>query len=384
MILYDELITWQNLLPLTFTRSIAECRVGILTIQEKWKHYLKTESQIEYVQEYLRHTSNDNSDGIRIVSNLLPNTELANAIAGLTENSALFYDNIEIASKNKKVDFKKLTYNGAISFIHYPWDIFLANDAEIRKDYELITAGRTSAHLSSDNKIIGENIFIEPEAKVHCSILNTNTGPIYIGKNAEVMEGATIRGPFALGENAQIKMGAKIYGATTIGPGCKVGGEITNSVFFANSNKAHDGYLGNSVLGEWCNLGADTNSSNLKNNYSQVDIYNYHQNASIDTGQQFLGLIMGDHSKAGINTMFNTGTVVGVCANIVGAGFPKKHIPSFSWSISEKIRPYDWEKALETIRIVYARRNRILTEHEENILKHIYQETFRTQAESKL
>jgi UDP-N-acetylglucosamine diphosphorylase/glucosamine-1-phosphate N-acetyltransferase len=375
MILYDDLITWENLLPLTFTRSVAECRVGILTIQEKWEHYLKTEIQIEYAQNYLKKDTKDNASGLKILSHLLPNSELILAIKELTENSALFYNEIEIASNNKNSDFKKVSYKGPISFIHYPWDIFLENDAEIRKDFELLTAGRTSAHLNSDNKVLGDNMFIEPEAKVHCSIINTNTGPVYIGKNAEVMEGSIIRGPFALGENAQVKMGAKIYGATTIGPGCKVGGEITNSVFFANSNKAHDGYIGNSVLGEWCNLGADTNSSNLKNNYSKVEVYNYHQGSVIETSQQFLGLIMGDHSKSGINTMFNTGTVVGVCANIVGAGFPKKHIPSFSWSLSEKIRPYDLEKAFETIHVVYSRRNKKLSEREDKILRHIHQST---------
>lgn len=375
MILYDELITWENLLPLTFTRSVAECRVGILTIQEKWEHYLKTEIQIEYAQDYLKKESKNFNDGLKIVSHLLPNSELVNAIKGIPENSALYYNEIEIASRNKRLEFKKVSYSGAISFIHYPWDIFIENDAEIRKDFQLLTEGRTSTHISSDNKVLGDNIFIEPEAKVHCSIINTNTGPVYIGKNAEVMEGSIIRGPFALGENAQVKMGAKIYGATTIGPGCKVGGEITNSIFFANSNKAHDGYIGNSVLGEWCNLGADTNSSNLKNNYSKVDVYSYHQKAVIETSQQFLGLIMGDHSKSGINTMFNTGTVVGVCTNIVGAGFPKKHIPSFSWSISEKIRPYDLEKAFETIHVVYSRRNKKLSEREDKILRHIHQST---------
>jgi UDP-N-acetylglucosamine diphosphorylase/glucosamine-1-phosphate N-acetyltransferase len=375
MILYDDLITWENLLPLTFTRSVAECRVGILTIQEKWEHYLKTKIQIEYAQDYLKKDTKDNASGLKILSHLLPNSELILAIKELNENSALFYNEIEIASNNKNSDFKKVSYKGPISFIHYPWDIFLENDAEIRKDFELLTAGRTSAHLNSDNKVLGDNMFIEPEAKVHCSIINTNTGPVYIGKNAEVMEGSIIRGPFALGENAQVKMGAKIYGATTIGPGCKVGGEITNSVFFANSNKAHDGYIGNSVLGEWCNLGADTNSSNLKNNYSKVEVYNYHQGSVIETSQQFLGLIMGDHSKSGINTMFNTGTVVGVCANIVGAGFPKKHIPSFSWSLSEKIRPYDLEKAFETIHVVYSRRNKKLSEREDKILRHIHQST---------
>ncbi|MCE2961705.1 MAG: putative sugar nucleotidyl transferase [Chitinophagales bacterium] len=372
MLLYDDLITWENMLPLTFTRSTAECRVGILTIQEKWEKYFNSPVELEYAKDYLKNTGGKISSDIKVVSHILPNMELVNAIKSLHENSILVHENTEIASKNKGINPTLIAYTGTISFIHFPWDIFLQNDAEIRKDFELITAVRTSAHIGSDNKILGENIFIEPDAKVHCSIINTNTGPVYIGKNAEVMEGAIIRGPFSLGENAQVKMGAKIYGATTIGPGCKVGGEITNSVFFANSNKAHDGYIGNSVLGEWCNLGADTNSSNLKNNYSMVEIYNYHKGAVIETSQQFLGLIMGDHSKSGINTMFNTGTVVGVCANIVGAGFPKKHIPSFSWSISEKIRPYDLEKAFETIHVVYGRRNKKLTEREEFILRTIY------------
>lgn len=378
MRLYDDVVTWENMLPLTFTRSVAECRVGILTIQEKWEKYLQEAVQIEYVKDYLRvDYAADASihSQTRVVSNVLPNWELVEAIRSLNENSILFYDGKEIASKGKTTNPVSISYTGTLSSIHFPWDIFLENDAEIRKDFELLTAERPSAHCSSDNRVLGDNLFIESGAKVHCSIINTHTGPVYIGRNAEVMEGCIIRGPFALGENAQLKMGAKIYGATTFGPGCKVGGEVTNSVFFANSNKAHDGYIGNSVIGEWCNLGADTNSSNLKNNYSKVDVYNYHQSGTIETNQQFLGLIMGDHSKSGINTMFNTGTVVGVCANIVGAGFPKKHIPSFSWSISEKIRPYDLEKALETIHVVYKRRNRELSRREDSILKYIHSST---------
>lgn len=371
MILYDDLVTWENLLPLTYTRSIAECRVGILTIQEKWAHYLNEEIQIAYAKDYLKFGELRNEE-LRVASHILPNKTLVESIKNLGENSILTFEGEEIASNKVSTNSAKITYQGEITFVKFPWHFFLENDAEIRKDYELLTAGRTSAHVSSDNKVIGESIFIEPGAKVHCSIINTDSGPVYIGKNAEVMEGAMIRGPFALCDNAQVKMGAKIYGATTIGMGCKVGGEITNSVFFANSNKAHDGYIGNSVIGEWCNLGADTNSSNLKNNYSKVDIFNYHHNVLIETSQQFLGLIMGDHSKCGINTMFNTGTVVGVCANIVGAGFPKKHIPSFSWSISEKIRPYDLEKAFETIQAVYARRSKTITDREVGILRHIY------------
>jgi UDP-N-acetylglucosamine diphosphorylase/glucosamine-1-phosphate N-acetyltransferase len=372
MVLYDEQEHWKNLLPLTFTRSIAECRVGILTIKEKWERYLNQEIQIEYCADYLQQPGT--AESLRVVSNVLPNAALTKALTALTENQILMYQDREIGSNNKSERAEKIEFLEELKFIDYPWHIFLFNDIELRKDYELLTKNRSSHHIPSDNNISGDNIFIEEGAEVHCSFLNSNTGPIYIGKNAEVMEGAMIRGPFSLGENSQVKMGAKIYGATTIGSGCKVGGEITNSIFFANSNKAHDGYLGNSVIGEWCNLGADTNSSNLKNNYAPVDIYNYPEKKYISTGQQFLGLIMGDHSKSAINTMFNTGTVVGVNANIVGEGFPNKHIPSFRWCIGEKTKLYDIEKALETIRIVFGRRNKILGDREEKILRHIHTE----------
>jgi UDP-N-acetylglucosamine diphosphorylase/glucosamine-1-phosphate N-acetyltransferase len=373
MLLIDDKKVWTNMLPLTFTRSVAECRVGILTIAEKWDHYFDS-IQIQTSEEYLK-TEFTTTDSFSVASHLFPNESLVEAIKNLAQNSTLIYQNKIIASNNVTVNPTSINYDGEISMIQFPWDLFLLNDLEIRKDFELLTKNRISQKLSANNKIIGEQIFIEEGAKINCAILNTETGPIYIGKNAEVMEGSMIRGPFSLGENSQVKMGAKIYGATTFGPGCKVGGEITNSIFFANSNKAHDGYIGNSIISEWCNLGADTNSSNLKNNYSQVEIYNYTEKKSIDTGQQFLGLIMGDHSKVGINTMFNTGTVVGVSANIVGAGFPNKHIPSFSWSISEKLRNYDIEKAIETIKIVYGRRNKILTEKEESILRYLHTNT---------
>lgn len=372
MILFDDKNIWENLLPLTFTRSIAECRIGILTIQEKWEKYLSKTSEIEYAVDYLKTDKSFNPSALKIASHILPNNDLVRTIQSLPENSSLKHEGYEIASNNVSTHPQEITYEGSLSKIEYPWDLFLLNDAELRKDFILLSSNRQSKHISSDNTVLGEDVFIEDGAKVHCSILNSNTGPIYIGQNAEIMEGAMIRGPFSLGENAQIKMGAKIYGATTIGSGCKVGGEITNSIFFANSNKAHDGYLGNSIIGEWCNLGADTNSSNLKNNYSPVEIFNYREKGYISSHQQFLGLIMGDHSKSGINTMFNTGTVVGVCANIVGEGFPKKHIPSFSWAISDKFRPYDLEKAFETIRIVFKRRNRELTDREERILRYLY------------
>lgn len=310
-----------------------------------------------------------------MISNVLPSRALAEAILAMKEGDILVHNGREIASINKGPGSQRIEFKADVQFIDFPWHFFLLNSQEISKDYELLTQGRSSYHLPGDNTLMGDQIFLEEGAKVHCSILNSTTGPIYIGRHAEIMEGAMIRGPLALGENAQIKMGAKIYGATTFGPGCRVGGEVTNSVFFANSNKAHDGYIGNSVIGEWCNLGADTNSSNLKNNYSPVEIYNYRENKAIESGQLFLGLIMGDHSKSGINTMLNTGTVVGVSANIVGGGFPSKHIPSFSWSLSEKLRAYDIEKALSTARIVLERRNKTLTDREERILRHIHSES---------
>lgn len=370
MTLYDEHIHWTNLLPLTFTRSVAECRVGILTIAEKWEHYLNEKIHIQYAESYLQNESV--SDALRVASHILPTRHLAEAVTGLQDNQSLQYQGEIIASRNPTNTPEIISYTQDLKSIRYPWHIFLLNDEELKKDYELITAGRISAPIPEDNRTMGDQIFLEEGAVVHGAILNSLTGPIYMGHNAEVMEGAMIRGGLALGTKAQIKMGAKIYGATTIGPGCRVGGEVTNTIFFANSNKGHDGYLGNSVLGEWCNLGADTNSSNLKNNYAKVDVYNYSEKKAIDTGEQFCGLIMGDHSKSGINTMFNTGTVVGVSANIVGAGFPSKHIPSFSWSIQEKIRPYDIEKSLETARIVYERRGRVLSDREENVLRHIH------------
>jgi UDP-N-acetylglucosamine diphosphorylase/glucosamine-1-phosphate N-acetyltransferase len=259
--------------------------------------------------------------------------------------------------------------------ISYPWDIFSNNEKAIASDFELITKGRTSANLSNTNRYIGNNIFIEEGAKVEFSILNATTGPIYIGKDAEIMEGAIVRGPLALCEHAALKMGAKIYGATTIGPHSKMGGEISNSVIFGYSNKAHDGFLGNSVLGEWCNLGADTNNSNLKNNYALVKVWNYPQERFINTNLQFCGLIMGDHSKSGINTMFNTGTVVGVSANIFGDGFPRNFIPSFSWGGAQGFTVFTINKAFEVASQVMKRRNIDFSDDDKAILTHIFEVT---------
>lgn len=248
----------------------------------------------------------------------------------------------------------------------------------LEQDFKLLTKGRKSAKLSKTNTVLGNQIFIENGANVECSILNSTNGPIYIGKDAEVMEGTIIRGPFALCEGASTKMGAKIYGPTTIGPHSKVGGEVSNSVIFGYSNKGHDGFLGNSVIGEWCNLGADTNTSNLKNNYSSVDIYDHATQKMVPTGLTFCGLMMGDHSKCGINTMFNTGTVVGVCANIFGGDFPPKFIPSFSWGGSKGFMTYQLDKAFETAEKVFERRHKIFNETEKGILKKVFSLTVKS------
>ena len=368
--LKDSLETWENLLPLTFNKSVADMRIGILTIAEKWSKHLNTSVSIQYVNAYLGDTTS--LAEIIIDSSVLPTEVLVNAILALKENEVLAQNGFEIASNALQSNPKIIEYSGDLSRIEFPWDIFTKNDAELRKDFDLLTKGNVSQPIDASNKVIGNQLFIEEGAKIQCAILNTETGPIYIDKNAEIMEGSIIRGPFYLGEHATLKLGTKIYGATTIGKECKVGGEVSNSVIFGYSNKAHDGFIGNTVIGEWCNLGADTNCSNLKNNYSLVDIYNYRQEKMMSTGQQFCGLIMGDYSKTGINTMLNTGTVVGICSNIFGAGFPSKHIPSFSWCSIDNTEIYQLEKGIETIERMKARRGLKLEEREKQILKFLF------------
>jgi UDP-N-acetylglucosamine diphosphorylase/glucosamine-1-phosphate N-acetyltransferase len=368
--LKDSLETWENLLPLTFNKSVADMRIGILTIAEKWSKHLNTSVSIQYVNAYLGDTTS--RADIIIDSSVLPTEVLVDAILALNENEILVQNGFEIASNALQANPKIIEFSGDVSRIAFPWDIFIKNDAELRKDFDLLTKGKVSQKIDETNKVIGNQIFIEEGAKIQCAILNTETGPIYIDKNAEIMEGSIIRGPFYLGEHATLKLGTKIYGATTIGKECKVGGEVSNSVIFGYSNKAHDGFIGNTVIGEWCNLGADTNCSNLKNNYSLVDIYNYRQEKMMSTGQQFCGLIMGDYSKTGINTMLNTGTVVGICSNIFGAGFPSKHIPSFSWCSINNTENYQLEKGIETIERMKARRGLKLEEREKQILKFLF------------
>lgn len=385
-ILFDD-TAHKQLLPFTYTRTVAGIRIGILTIAEKWEKQLNTTVSY-HTQDYLQklYPSVQANEAIFINGKICPNTDLINQILALDFETGLKKGTDFIAYKTNKIDAFQLSHISMPSVkeietdylsINNVWDIFSKNAQAIQTDFELLTTGRKSQPLPSTNTLIGDSnlLFIEEGATIEASILNTKTGAIYIGKDAEVMEGSAIRGPFALGEHSTLKLNTKIYGATTIGPHCKFGGEINNSVVFGYSNKAHDGFLGNAVIGEWCNLGADTNNSNLKNNYGNVKLFNYATEKMEDTGLQFCGLMMGDHSKCGINTMFNTGTVVGVAANVFGAGFPNTHIPSFSWGGAEGMETYEITKMLETAQRVYDRRGKIMSEEEKQLLTHLFKLT---------
>jgi UDP-N-acetylglucosamine diphosphorylase/glucosamine-1-phosphate N-acetyltransferase len=359
-ILFDGTVR-KSLLPLTYTRPVADLRVGILTIREKWERQLGT-ATTTITEDYLedKYPMVEMDQNIMINASVLPSVDLIDKVKELRENEAIFKNDEVIAFFAKKeqdtVDFDLYTQiecPNKVLQIKNLWDLFSLNDQAIQSDFDLITEGRKSQPIPQGvQHVNGQNIFIEEGCEILFSNLNADHGPIYIGKNCQIMEGSNIRGPFAMGENSVVKMGAKVYGATTLGPNCKIGGELKNVIMFGNSSKGHEGYLGNSVLGEWCNCGADTNSSNLKNNYGYVKLWNYELEDFGETGLQQVGLIMGDHSKCGINTMFNTGTVVGVSANIFGSNFPPKFVPSFSWGSGEGFSTYRKEKALETFRAV--------------------------------
>ncbi len=385
VILFDG-AAHQSLWPLTATKPVAKLRVGILTLEEKWEHYLETKVSLR-TKDYLakKFNENKNSASIGIYAAVLPTEQFAKKIKSLPKGQILMKDGQVLAiapmpasdadMEKALSGLKVIEYKEELNFIKKPWDLFLHNAEEIEKDFEIVNKTRASIEIDASNTVIGNRLFVEKGAKVSCSIINTNEGAVYIGKNAEVLEGTLIRGSLALCEGAVLKMGAKIYGGTTIGPYSKVGGEVGNSVIQGYSNKGHDGYLGNSVLGEWCNLGADTNTSNLKNNYGNVKVWDYSKKEIVDTGLQFCGLIMGDHSKSGINTMFNTGTVVGVCSNIFGAGFPKKFIPSFSWGGATGFETYKIDKCFEVAETVMARRNKKITTETKKILEHLFEIT---------
>ena len=383
VIFYDLPRVHADLLPMTFTRPVADFRIGITTIREKWAMMLPQDCRYGYrtvgflVKKYKAEEIDDN---LFIAGNVVPNPALVEEVLRLEIGEALFKGDDFIAYRGVSPDmhadnYMKKEYNGECLVLHYLFDIFLNNGAVIKQDFEMITKGRTSCALSASNIVIGDLglVFVEEGAYVEGAFLNTNGGPIYIGKDAQVMEGSCVRGPMALCEHSNINMGSKIYSDTTIGPWSKVGGELNNVVVFGYSNKAHDGFLGNAVIGEWCNIGAGTNASNLKNDYSKIRVWNYPDHTFMRTDLQFCGLIMGDHSKVGINCMFNTATVVGVGVNIHGSGFPRTFIPSFSeGSPVGGFTDVQLKKFFDIANRAMARRGLLLTDLDYEIFEEIY------------
>jgi len=384
VILFDNPSIRQDLLPFTFTRPVADIRVGILTIAEKWEKYLKAKLSFS-TESYLskkfpaRHTS----DNFWINGAVCPNAALLSALHTLKPGDAIAKDNMILVVRTPDDEVPEviagtiIEFTDPVTLIDQVWKIYQNNGAEIKADFELITRGRKSAAITDiHTKIYSpENIFVEEGAQVKAALLNAENGPIYLGKNSFVQEGALIRGPFALCESSHVNMGAKVRGDTTVGPFSKIGGEVSNSVLFGYSNKSHDGFLGNSVIGEWCNIGADTNTSNLKNNYENIKLWNYAKGGFKDTGLMFCGLMFGDHSKCGINTMFNSGTVVGVSASIFGDGYPRNFIPSFSWGGAAGFTTFKFDKAMETAAKAMERRSLPLTEIDLEIMTSIFNES---------
>ncbi|MGS0748456.1 GlmU family protein [Halpernia sp. GG3] len=382
-LVFSDAQYWEEFLPLTFTKPTAEMRCGILTFNERWQKLLDC-SEVSFITEdYLQEKFQkpENVESLFLVPNFLPSKTILNQIKELKLGEALVYEDELLAAKINMKDFslkqiEKMTdITEELIFFKNSTDLFSLNEKAINFDFDLLTKNKTSQKLSSTNGFLGDekDLFIEEGAEIEFTTINCKTGKIYIGKNAEIMEGSNVRGPLALCDNSKINMGAKIYGATTIGPQCKVGGEVNNIVIFGFSNKGHEGFIGNSVIGEWCNIGADTNSSNLKNNYAKVKLWNFKENDFKSTDLQFCGLIMGDHSKAAINTQFNTGTVVGVGANIFKSGFPPNLIENFSWGGMKGDPKFNLEKAYEVAEKAMERRKLPLQDVDKDILKYIYQ-----------
>ena len=387
LILFDDEIG-KNLLPLTYTRPVSDLRVGISTIREKWERALDGKASF-ITREYLteKYPIAIGEDNLVINGSVLPSPLLVRLIDELSVNEALVSSGDLVAARIPGNEFDALIDGSfgeniegyslqetPVKKLTQLWQIFTLCGEEIAEDFKHITKGRTSAVLSKTNSIIGDHpVFVEEGVWAEHVIFNTTNGPIYLGRNAKIMEGSLLRGPVAIGEGGVVKMGTKIYGASSFGPFCKVGGEINNVVMQAHSNKGHDGYLGNSVIGEWCNIGADANASNLKNTYSTVKLWSYAKEKFEDTGLTFCGLIMGDHSKCGINTMFNTGTVVGVSANVYGAGFVRNFVPSFSWGGPQGMKTFNLDKAIETAEAVSSRRKIEFSDTEKGILSTVFE-----------
>jgi len=375
-----------NLLPFTFTRPVADIRLGILTIREKWERHLKAKTSAltqDYLSELFPLVKGE--DNILINASILPTEVLVEEIGRLLPNQTLVKDDLLIAHRVMAADIdhpedvhhdapEPAESRAEFVRINYLWEIVTLNEASIKDDFILLTRGRKSQPFGAHARVIApENVFVEEGAVIEMAFINASEGPVYIGRNAHVMDGAVLRGPMALGDHSTVKLGAKIYGGTSIGPYCKVGGEVTNSVIFGYSNKAHDGFLGHSVVGEWCNLGAGTNTSNMKNNYSDVRLWSYAEKSFVNTGQMFIGLFMADYAKSGINTMFNTGTVVGVGAQVFGPGYMRNFIPSFSFGGASGLTTIDIEKIIKTERITHSRRNQNLSAVEEKVIRAVFQ-----------
>ncbi|WP_316803044.1 putative sugar nucleotidyl transferase [Pedobacter nototheniae] len=381
--LFDD-SSWESLRPLTYTRPVADLRIGILTIAEKWAKYLNASFGF-ITKDYLtaKYPSLQVAD-VFINGSICPDEGLLGAITALKSGEALIQGDLVLAYKADSTtahsltlakSLKPIAYHSKFVRIVYPDNIFTYNGEELRKDFALLTKGRSSSSLSSTNTFLGDDIFVEEGAEAECSIFNSRQGPIYLGKNSQVWEGSIIRGSFALCEGSSVKMAGKIYPNTTIGPFSRVGGEINNAVIWGYSSKGHEGYLGNAVLGQWCNIGADSNNSNLKNNYAEVKLWDYEEQSFRKTGLQFCGLIMADHAKCGINTMFNTGTVAGVSANVFGAGFPRNFIPDFAWGGVHGFDVYSLDKMFETAEKVYERRHLEFNKIEKDILNKVFEMT---------
>lgn len=382
-LIFSDAQYWGEFLPLTYTKPIAELRTGILTFSERWKKLLDSDEVSYITEDYLQKKFKpyEKKESLLITPNFLPSESVLNQIKNLQLGEALIYKNEVLAARLDMQDFslskiEKMTdITEELIFFKKPTDLFSLNDKAIDFDFELVTKGRTSQELSKTNGFLGkkEDLFIEEGAEIEFTTLNCKTGKIYIGKNAEIMEGSVVRGSLALCEGSKINMGSKIYGATTIGPHSKVGGEVNNIIITGFTNKGHEGFVGNSVIGEWCNLGADTNSSNLKNNYAEVKLWSYKTKRFEKTGLQFCGLIMGDHSKTAINTQFNTGTVVGIGANIFKSGFPPNVIEHFSWGGFKGDEKFRLEKAYDVAEKAMARRKMPLTDEDKEIIKWVYE-----------
>lgn len=366
--------------PFTLTRPLGTIRIGIMTNEERLQRWDK-EAVIRFQTESYLSPKFENveevTDEIVINSQVILDENLMKVISELKIGELLRQDTVWIAKRGIQPK-REIFIEGDVLVLEQRWDIFQKNNQALQSDFQWITKGRNSQSLSSSNRVIGDEnlVFLEEGAKAEATILNTSDGPIYIGRDAEIMEGSVVRGGLALCEHAVLKLSSKVYGATTLGPYCKTGGELSNVVFQAYSNKGHDGFLGNAVIGEWCNLGADTNASNLKNNYSTVACYSYEKQEIEKTSMQFLGLMMGDHSKCGINTMFNTGTVCGVSSNVFGADFPPKFIPSFAWGGAEGFEKYHLEKAIETAKAMMARRYIEFTDGDRKIFEYILSKNY--------